>query len=67
MPALNTSPLDKVVRLIGVPKGPVIIDVPIDEDFGLDPRLIPGAIRRSHTSVNQWAPEFRGRSCRHVS
>ncbi|MFH6787395.1 chromate resistance protein ChrB domain-containing protein [Methylobacterium sp. MA0201] len=62
MPALNTIPLDKLVRLIGVPKGPAIIDVQIDEDFALDPRLIPGAIRRSHKTVTQWAPEFRGRS-----
>lgn len=62
MPALNTIPLDKLVRLIGVPKGPVIIDVQIDEDFALDPRLIPGAVRRSHKTVTQWAPEFRGRS-----
>ena len=27
MPALNTIPLDKLARLIGTPKGPVIIDV----------------------------------------
>ena len=38
MPALNTIPLDKLVRQIGVPKGPVIIDVQTNEDFALDPR-----------------------------
>lgn len=62
MPALNTIPLDKLVRLIGVPRGPVIIDVQTDDDFGLDPRLIPGAVRRSHQAVTRWAPEFKGRS-----
>jgi rhodanese-related sulfurtransferase len=62
MPALNTIPLDKLVRQIGVPSGPVIIDVQTDEDFALDPRLIPGAVRRLHKTVDQWAPEFRGRS-----
>ncbi len=48
MPALNTISLDKLDRQIGIPKGPVIIDVQTDEDFALDPRLIPGAVRRSH-------------------
>ncbi len=62
MPALNTIPHDKLARLIGTPKGPVIIDVQTDEDFAADPRLVPGAVRRSHTTVAQWAPEFRGRS-----
>jgi rhodanese-related sulfurtransferase len=62
MPALNTIPLDKLVRLVGVPKGPAIIDVQTDEDFALDPRLIPGAVRRSHRTVAKWAPEFKGRS-----
>jgi rhodanese-related sulfurtransferase len=61
MPALNTIPLDKLARLIGVPKGPAIIDVQTAEDFTLDPRLIPGAVRRPHDSVTQWASEFRGR------
>jgi rhodanese-related sulfurtransferase len=62
MPALNTIPLDKLVRLIGVPDGPAIIDVQTDEDFALDPRLIPAAVRRPHDKVSQWWPEFRGRS-----
>ena len=62
MPALNTIPLDKLVRLIGVPKGPVIIDVCTDEDFARDPRLIPGAVRRPWDRVNDWAAEFSGRS-----
>jgi rhodanese-related sulfurtransferase len=55
-------PLDKLVRQIGAPKGPVVIDVQTDDDFALDPRLIPGAVRRSHKTVTQWASEFRGRS-----
>ena len=62
MPALNTIPLDKLARLIGTPKGPAIIDAQTDEDFAADPRLVPGAVRRSHTTVAQWAPEFQGRS-----
>jgi rhodanese-related sulfurtransferase len=62
MSSFNTISPDKLGRLIGVPHGPTLIDVRIDEDFNADPRLIPGAIRRSHATVSQWAPEFAGRS-----
>src|SRR3712207_3409180 len=62
MPALNIIPLDKLARLFGLPDGPVIIDVQTEEDFALDPRLVPGAVRRSHKDVSHWAPELRGRS-----
>lgn len=58
---LSISP-DKLARLIGTPASPVIIDVRTDEDFAADPHLIPGAIRRSHAGVAQWASEFRERS-----
>ena len=62
MPALNTIPLDKLVRQIGIHSGPAIIDVQTDEDFALDSRLLPGAVRRRYDQVNQWWPELRGRS-----
>ena len=62
MPALNTIPPDKLFRLLGLPKGPAIIDVRTDEAFALSSCLIPGAVRRSPLEVTQWAPEFRGRS-----
>ncbi len=62
MPALNSIPVDKLARLIGVPTGPVLIDVRTEEDFAADPRLVPGSIRRSHTDVATWASEFQGRS-----
>jgi rhodanese-related sulfurtransferase len=62
MPALNAISLDKLSRLIGLPDNPVIVDVCTDEDFALDPRLIPGAIRRSHKTVTDWAPALRGKS-----
>lgn len=62
MPAINTIPLDKLARLIGVPKGPAIIDVRSDEAFAAAPSLIPGAVRRPAPDVARWASEFRGRS-----
>ncbi|WP_299109889.1 sulfurtransferase/chromate resistance protein [uncultured Bradyrhizobium sp.] len=61
MPALNTIPIDKLVRLVGTPRGPAIIDVRTDEDFAADPRLIPGAVRRPWAEVANWATDYRGR------
>lgn len=53
---------DKLFRLIGTPSAPTLIDVRIDEDFDADPRLIPGAVRRSHRDVHDWAPSLSGQS-----
>jgi rhodanese-related sulfurtransferase len=53
---------EKLARLIGRPDCPALIDVCTEEDFSLDPRLVPGAVRRSHREVAEWAPEFAGRS-----
>ena len=49
----------KLIRLLGTPKSPAIVDVRIDEDFAAIPELIPTAVRRSHRDVAQWAPQFR--------
>jgi rhodanese-related sulfurtransferase len=62
MSSINTISTDKLARLIGTPKCPVLIDVQVDDDYRADPRLIPGALRRPHADVANWALEFRGRS-----
>lgn len=51
---LEISP-EKLNRLVGTPGAPAIIDVRTDEDFALDPRLVPGSVRRSHENVSEWA------------
>ena len=53
---------DKLARLIGTAKTPVLIDVRTEEDFAADPRLIPGAVRRNHQTAADWGEEFSGRS-----
>lgn len=53
---------DKLVRLIGTAGAPTLIDVRRDEDFSADPRLIPGAVRRSHLDVPDWGPRLMGQS-----
>lgn len=62
MPILNTISSDKLARLIGIPTGPVIIDVRPEEEFAAEPLLIPGTLRRSATDIGVWAAGFRGRS-----
>jgi len=53
---------DKLAKLIGTAGAPALIDVRIDEDFSADPRLIPGAVRRSHLEVQDWASRLMGQS-----
>jgi rhodanese-related sulfurtransferase len=59
MAAPNTITPEKLNRLIGTPAAPAIIDVCVDDDFALDPRLIPGSQRRSFKAVADWAPLFK--------
>ena len=53
---------DKLARLIGTANTPVLIDVRTDEDFAADPRLIPGAVRRSYLNAADWGGEFSDQS-----
>jgi rhodanese-related sulfurtransferase len=60
--AINTVSSDKLLRLIGTPHCPALVDVRTDDDYAGDPRLIPGAMRRPHADAPAWAGEFVGRS-----
>jgi rhodanese-related sulfurtransferase len=40
MSVLNTISPDKLVRLVGIPTGPVLIDVRPEEEFSAEPLLI---------------------------
>lgn len=62
MPAPTEITLSQLARLIGTPDGPLVVDVRIEEDFAADRRTIPGAIRRSHSLVDQWAGQLGGQS-----
>ena len=62
MSSINSISVDKLVRLVGTPKCPDLIDVRIDEDFGLSPLLLPGSIRRSFRDVGDWVATLRGRA-----
>mgnify|MGYP003394123786 CR=1 FL=1 len=60
MSAINSISAEKLYRLIGTPKSPLIVDVRTEEDFAADPRLIPGSLRRS-AELTSSANEFDGR------
>jgi len=62
MSSINAISVEKLVRLVGVPRSPALLDVRTDEDFRADPRLIPGSIRRSHQNVADWASAYAGQS-----
>src|SRR4051794_35362547 len=62
MSSYTTISPDKLSRLIGTAHMPALIDVRTDADFAADPRLIPGAIRRSHEDAGDWSGEFSANS-----
>jgi len=62
MPAPNTITIDKLSRLVGTPKCPILIDVRDDEDFRADPRFIPSALPRPSMEAATWAASLAGSS-----
>jgi rhodanese-related sulfurtransferase len=62
MSSFNSISSDKLIRLIGLPRQPALVDVRLDDDFAADPRFIPGAVRRPSAMASSWATEFAGRS-----
>lgn len=52
MSSIHSISTDKLARLVGTPKAPLIIDVRTDADFGADPRLVPGSLRRTAELVS---------------
>jgi len=52
----------QLLRLIGTPAAPVIVDVRIDEDFKLHPLVIPAAIRHPFTEIDSLVQRLNGQS-----
>ncbi|SPF76055.1 hypothetical protein ALP8811_01052 [Aliiroseovarius pelagivivens] len=62
MPAFSEISANQLMRLIGTPDAPVLIDVSVDEDFDADPFLVPGAVRHKHTDIIALLPGLTGRT-----
>lgn len=61
MPSPTEITVPQLSRLLGLPGAPTLIDVRTDEDFAVDPRLVPGAGRRDYRTVADWCRELSGR------
>ncbi len=61
MPAFTEIPPAQLMRLIGSAEAPFLVDVCSDEDFNQDPFLVPTAVRRPFTSLQQITDLARGR------
>jgi rhodanese-related sulfurtransferase len=62
MPAFATISPDKLARLIGTPRAPLIIDVREAEALADDPRLLPGSLHFPHEAAETWASAYRGQA-----
>lgn len=60
MPSPTEITVQQLMRLIGLPECPVIVDVCTDEDFAADPDLIPGAVRHPYSDIELLAQKLAG-------
>jgi rhodanese-related sulfurtransferase len=61
MPSPTEITVSQLARLIGLPQGPMLIDVRTVEEYAIDPRLIPGSVRlpaEEAAASSQGAGEF---------
>jgi rhodanese-related sulfurtransferase len=63
MAAPNEITVPQLLRLIGTPDAPVIVDISIDPDFNDDPFLIPAAFRHPHSDFAGLMTRLDGRPC----
>src|SRR3974390_2640293 len=59
MPATILITTQQFSRYIGPPSTPAVVDVRIDDDYCVDPRLAPGSPRREYRAIASWAPGYR--------
>ena len=61
MPAPHEITVPQLLRLIGTPEAPAIVDVCTEPDFADDPHLIPGSFRHPHSDLPGLARRLAGR------
>ncbi len=61
MAAPNEMTPQQLLRLVGTPECPAIVDICIDPDFEADPLLIPGSFRHRHTDAEGLIKRLQGR------
>jgi rhodanese-related sulfurtransferase len=60
MPAPNAISPDKLARIVGTPRSPLLLDVRSEEDYATNPRLLPGAIRADDRALHTLAAQLSG-------
>jgi len=58
MPSSIEVSVGDLSALVGSGAAPVIVDVRTDDDFALEPRLVPASRRRDWHDVSAWAPHY---------
>ncbi|MEM7461910.1 MAG: sulfurtransferase/chromate resistance protein [Pseudomonadota bacterium] len=61
MTSPNQISVAQLSRLIGLPGAPLIVDICIDEDFALNPRLIPASFRHPYSDITALVPRLSGK------
>lgn len=62
LPGFTEISPNNLMRLIGGPSTPMIVDVSLDADFDADPHLVPTAFRHPHTDLDRLTALAQGRS-----
>ena len=62
MAAPNTISIDKLIRLIGTPKCPMLVDVRGQDDFEADPHLIPSSTHCASDKLEDRVEGYGGKS-----
>ena len=62
MPSFASIAPEKLARLIGTARAPIIIDVREDEAMRADPRLIPTSVPLPYATAADWASAYRGKT-----
>jgi rhodanese-related sulfurtransferase len=60
MPSFNEISPAQLMRLLGTPSAPVVLDLRLPEDFAQDPALVPTARRAAHDALGPLLPELAG-------
>jgi len=58
----DTITTAQLLRLIGTPEAPFVLDMRMDEDMAADPRALPASLSRDPRTVSDWAGDYAGRS-----
>ncbi len=60
MPAHNSISIEKLIRIIGTARAPLLLDVRSYEHFAANPRLLPGAARFDDQALAALVPQLCG-------